>query len=96
MKIDVEGWESNVLNGGKSAFERDDAPVLILEFTDGASQSAGHSCRELYKRTEALGYTIYKYDHRGNFIVHDPIRENYPYVNLIAAKDIEAVRIRIK
>jgi FkbM family methyltransferase len=95
MKIDVEGWESNVLAGAKSVLEREDAPVLVLEFTDAASRSAGSTCRELYKRTEALGYTLYTYDHLHKVLVLDPIRDEYPYVNLIAAKNIEAVRTRI-
>jgi len=34
MKIDVEGWESRVLAGGKGVIARPDAPVLQVEFTE--------------------------------------------------------------
>ena len=47
MKIDVEGWESRVLAGGKEVFTRPDAPVLQVEFTDAAAKAAGSSCRQL-------------------------------------------------
>src|SRR3989442_993718 len=38
MKIDVEGWESAVLQGASETLSRPDAPVLQVEFTDQASQ----------------------------------------------------------
>src|SRR5262249_454080 len=55
MKIDVEGWESRVLAGGKEVFTRADAPVLQIEFTDEAANAAGSSCRDLYAMLENFG-----------------------------------------
>ena len=62
MKIDVEGWESRVLAGGKEVFARLDAPVLQVEFTDAAAKAAGSSCRSLYEFLESLGYRMFVYD----------------------------------
>ena len=95
MKIDVEGWESRVLAGGRETLSRPDAPVLQVEFTDDAALASGGSCADLYRSLEALGYRMYVPDATGTRMVHDPLRERYPYANLIAAKNIDAVNDRL-
>jgi FkbM family methyltransferase len=95
MKIDVEGWETHVLSGGLETFSSPDAPVLQIEFTDMASQSAGTSCQALYHQLEGLGYQMFLYQSQSKRIIPDPIRDRYPYCNLIAAKDPEVVNNRL-
>ena len=95
MKIDVEGWENHVLSGGTVTFSRPDAPVLQIEFTEQASLVAGSSCQVLYRQLEAFGYRMFLYDVPSGHLVPDPMRQSYPYLNLIAAKDPDAVRSRI-
>jgi FkbM family methyltransferase len=96
MKIDVEGWESRLLAGAFSSFARTDAPILQVEFTDEAASSAGSSCQELYHALERMGYRMYTYDPKNIRLVHDPMREHYPYVNLFAVKHVESVNERIR
>jgi FkbM family methyltransferase len=96
MKIDVEGWEEKVLQGGRCVFSRQDAPLLQVEFTDAASESAGTTCQNIYRLLEELGYAVFSYDRRRNRIIPDPMRDKYPYVNLIATKDPDAVVTRIR
>jgi FkbM family methyltransferase len=96
MKIDVEGWESHLLAGAFSSFSRRDAPILQVEFTDEAAFSAGSTCKELYRTLERLGYRMYTYDPKNIRLVHDPMREHYPYVNLIAVKHVENVNNRLR
>jgi FkbM family methyltransferase len=96
MKIDVEGWESRVLAGGKEMFARMDAPVLQVEFTDEAARAAGSSCGDLYKTLERLGYRMFVYDSGMRALVPESMREEYPYVNLIAAKNPDAVNARVR
>lgn len=96
MKIDVEGWETYVLSGGFETLSRMDAPVLQVEFTEKASQSADSSCQKLYHSLEKLGYQMFIYDPESKEIIHDPLRESYPYLNLIAAKQPEQVVARLK
>ncbi|RPI74447.1 MAG: FkbM family methyltransferase [Desulfobacteraceae bacterium] len=96
MKIDVEGWETRVLKGGASFFQHADAPLLQVEFTDEASIAADSSCRRLYHLLEEFGYKIFRYDHRRRDIIPDPLREHYPYVNLIATKKPEEAFARIR
>ncbi len=95
MKIDVEGWENKVLSGGIEMFKRPDAPVLQIEFTDQASQAAGTSCQALYHKLEEIGYSMYFYDEKADLVVPDPIRRNYPYVNLLAIKNVRDVNLRL-
>jgi FkbM family methyltransferase len=53
LKIDAEGFDIDVLKGGKSFLERHD-PVLIVEFWEG-----GDDIRDWLK---AAGYSLYTYD----------------------------------
>lgn len=95
MKIDVEGWETHVLGGGYEVFSRQDAPVLLVEFTEEASKSAGSSCKVLYRMLEELGYKMFIYDAKLKRLVSDPLRKTYPYINLIVTKRPEEIYIRI-
>jgi FkbM family methyltransferase len=95
MKIDVEGWEAHVLRGASETLSRPDAPVLQVEFTDRASEAVDFSCAQLYGMLEELGYQMYVYDGQRKQLTPDPLRESYPYVNLIAAKRIEEVMARL-
>jgi FkbM family methyltransferase len=95
MKIDVEGWESRVLEGGKEFFSGSDAPVLQVEFTDAAAESAGSSCHILYEGLQSFGYEMFIYDPDKGRLVHESRRAKYPYLNLIAAKDPKFVNLRI-
>jgi FkbM family methyltransferase len=95
MKIDVEGWESNVLLGGFNQFSREDAPVLQVEFTDEAAKAAGTTCRDNYRLLESLGYKLYIYERHSKTLKADPIREEYPYLNLFAVKNLAACRARL-
>jgi len=95
MKIDVEGWESRVLLGGCETLSRMDAPVLQVEFTELAARSAGSSCPNLYHMLEDLGYQMFTYDAKYRKLIADPLRAEYPYVNLIAAKRPEQVSTRL-
>lgn len=96
MKIDVEGWESRVLSGGYQVLSQTDAPVLQVEFTEQAGQSAGSSCVKLYHLLEELGYQMFVYDAKSKRLVRDPLRANYSYLNLIAAKRPEQVVPRLE
>lgn len=95
IKIDVEGWESRALSGGSEVLSRPDAPVLQVEFTEQAAQSASSSCAELYNLLAELGYQMFVYDAMSRSLIPEPLRENYRYLNLIAAKRPEQVLARL-
>jgi len=95
MKIDVEGWESQVLAGGATTLARPDAPTLLIEFTDDAALRAGTTCASLYAQLVGLGYRMFTYNPQRRCLVPDPLRASYPYVNLVAAKVPAAVEARL-
>lgn len=94
-KIDVEGWESHVIAGGPSVLKETDAPTLLVEFTEDAAKAAGSSCRELYETLTSSGYGLYTYDATANRLIPDPLRDSYPWVNLIATKSAEDTQRRL-
>jgi len=96
MKIDVEGWESYVLSGGMETLSREDAPVLLIEFTEQAAQLANSSCRELYQALENLGYQMFIYNPEDRDLTPYPLQINFPNLNLIAAKKTKIVESRLK
>ena len=95
LKIDVEGWENQVLAGAEQFLSGDDAPLLCVEFTEEAAVLAGSSCPELYRTLERLGYRMFNVSSRPDELQPFPFRETFPNVNLIATKDLEAVRARL-
>ncbi len=95
MKIDVEGWETKVLQGGRGQLSREDAPVLQVEFTDDAAKAAGSSCQENYRLIESMGYKLFTYDRATKTLKPEAIREEYPYLNLYGVKDLAAVQGRL-
>lgn len=95
MKIDVEGWESHVLQGAAEALSRDDAPVLQVEFTDAAAIACGGSCQQLYQEIKSFGFSLYRFDDRTGDLSPEPPRDQYGYVNLFAVKNESACLSRL-
>ena len=86
IKIDIEGAEINALTGAAQLLSRDDAPVIVCEFSDPAATGMGHSTRELRREIEALGFRIFRYEMQSGALVEEPPREWYDYDNLVCAK----------
>lgn len=96
MKIDVEGWEAHVIDGGARTLSREDAPILQVEFSDSAALPACSSLHKLYGALESLGYKMFIYDARNRTLIPDPPRDSYPLLNLIAAKRPDYVVARLR
>jgi FkbM family methyltransferase len=86
IKLDVEGFEINVLKGSINLLETPDAPVFMVEFTDENAINAGNCCHELYKYLLPYGYVWYTFDPVSRKLNKESIRLSYPYNNLIAVK----------
>jgi FkbM family methyltransferase len=86
MKIDVEGWETHLLAGGRDFFRPDNAPVLLVEFNSKAAQGAGSSTRQLYGALSDFGYELFTYDPETRSLAAHPYRPFNASCNLIAAK----------
>lgn len=86
MKIDVEGWELFVLNGATDVLSKDDAPELLIEFTQLNANNAGISCDTLYRKLETLGYRMYNIDSIQGILIREKLPGKYDYANLLATK----------
>lgn len=96
IKIDVEGWEIQVLQGGSKYFSKPDSAALLVEFTDQNLNNAGFTAHSLYHLIVSYGYKLYSYDIQKRYLVQEQLRTIYPYVNLIALKPVHFDRIEIK
>ena len=93
MKIDVEGWEVPLFNGGKKIFSALNAPTLMVEFTEQNAISAGHTCNELFHQLVAYGYKLFTYNMSKNELIEEKLRDNYyDYINVIAVKNPEILK----
>lgn len=95
IKMDVEGWEMEVVKGAKKLLESDDSPVFMVEFTETNLFAAGTNCYELYDTFSFYGFKWYSYNSEHNLLVEDPKKIHYPYNNLIAIKKIDFACDRI-
>jgi FkbM family methyltransferase len=96
VKLDVEGWEKFVLQGGKELITKSSSPVFMIEFTEENAFAAGYYCGEIYDVMKKYGYQWYTYDVDNNELDKEEKRLHYPYNNLIAVKNIEDCNNRIK
>ena len=93
IKIDVEGWESAVIRGGQKLLSPDEAPVLLVEFTDQNTRP-GETCQDLYELLRDLGYSLYEFGGAKKIRKHTP-KEYYDYTNLIATKKFKLMKTRL-
>ena len=61
IKIDVEGFEFNVLNGAKESIKKY-KPILFIEIDDNLLQRQGITVKELIEFISTFGYFIVKAD----------------------------------
>jgi FkbM family methyltransferase len=87
IKIDVEGWESMVISGAENLLTKNDAPMLMVEFTEQNAINAGSSTKILYNKIVQFGYRLYRYDYKNIMLIHESYNGPYPYDNLIALKN---------
>jgi hypothetical protein len=64
VKIDVEGYELQVLEGSQSVLKRH-RPVIVLEVIASHLRRHSASYPEIYRRLRVLGYVVYDLTPRG-------------------------------
>ena len=94
-KMDVEGFETTVLEGARDAMKKGGVSVWLFELNDVALREHGSSGEKLIEAFTAHGYSICYWDQdsrrigrRGDERDHD--RENY-----LACRDVEIIERRI-
>ncbi|MCF0073416.1 FkbM family methyltransferase [Dyadobacter sp. CY261] len=92
LKIDVEGFEANVINGAPNILNRSELKVIIME-TNGLSDQYEFGQNYLHDKLLGLGFLPYSYD---------PFQRNLQKLtntnpqNTIYLRDIDFVRNRIQ
>jgi FkbM family methyltransferase len=94
IKIDVEGYEKHVLEGGINTLKKEDIKVLILELNQ-SGEKFGVSDEEIYAKVISLGFQPYSYDVSDRKLIK---LQNYnkQQFNTIFIRDEEFVRDRLK
>jgi FkbM family methyltransferase len=96
VKIDVEGWENQVLAGAEKFLSAANAPALCVEFTEEAAQLAGSSCAALYQTLVRLGFQMFTVGDTLETVIPFALCDPFPNVNLLALKDPAAARARFR
>ena len=96
IKIDVEGWENQVLAGAEKLLSAASAPALCVEFTEEAAQLAGSSCAALYQTLVRLGFQMFTVGDTPASVIPFALCDPFPNVNLLALKDPAAARARFR
>ncbi|SDF04580.1 methyltransferase, FkbM family [Dyadobacter soli] len=92
IKIDVEGFEANVINGAPDTLANPELKVIIME-TNGLSDQYEFGQNYLHNKLLSLGFTPHSYD---------PFKRNLQKLettgasNTIYLRDLEFVQQRIK
>ena len=94
VKIDVEGWEANVLKGAERLLSHPKAPVLQMEFSEAACRNNGTSCDLLATQVTKFGFDLYVYDAADNRLTRIHGRNDCIDKNLLAIKNPDWVALR--
>ena len=92
IKIDVEGFEKNVIKGGLATLEKDSLHSVIMEL-NGLAERAGLSEEAILDKMNQLGFRRYEYD---PFLRKLKAKSNIKGGNTIFCRDSEKARERIK
>jgi len=91
VKIDVEGFETEVLNGMSSSLSNDNLKAIIIEL-NGAGKRYGYNDDDIHKKLLSHKFSAFKYE---PFIRKLEKIEGYGTHNTIYIKDVEFAKGRI-
>jgi FkbM family methyltransferase len=94
-KLDVEGWELQVLNGAEQSIRAGKFPLWMIEFTEENAVASGSTTQKLRAALEAFGYTVCYFDATHFQLVPEPYHNTYLYKNLFAVADLEQANKRL-
>jgi FkbM family methyltransferase len=90
IKVDVQGWELNVLRGMERTLKAAN-PVIFLEFWPEGLMRAGSQPEEIYSLVRDLGFSLYSCDKweeldRPGFVAMSARVSGAKFVNLLASR----------
>jgi len=92
LKIDVEGFETEVINGAMATLARPELKAIIMEIK-GTGARYGYDEQQLHDRLVSFGFSPYRYD---GFVRQLTPLDNYKGDhNTIYLREPETIRARI-
>jgi FkbM family methyltransferase len=85
IKIDVQGYEKFILEGGKKTIE-ENRPILIVEFEEFQLNKFDYSCKDLFDMIRDMDYEIYylEYEYPSDHVcVHKDMIKDFELNNKI-------------
>lgn len=92
IKIDVEGFETEVIEGGKNIFSSPKQKAIIIEL-NGSGERYGYDERKIHQKLEKWGYEPYSYNPLKRELTKIDTFGNH---NTIYCKDIDFIKKRLK
>ena len=92
LKIDVEGFETEVLNGANNTLAQNSLKAIIIEL-NGSGQRYGYDETEIHKKLLSFGFKPFNYSPQSRQL---KIIEKFGTHNTIYIRDKEFVENRIK
>ena len=94
FKIDVEGFEYNVIEGGKNILSSQNTIAMIIEL-NGSGDEFGHSNQDIHNKIISLNFTPIAYEPLSRTIqILDSYNKNGG--NTIYVKDVDLIKERCK
>jgi FkbM family methyltransferase len=93
LKIDVEGYEKDVVDGGWETFRHPSVKAVIMELLNGSGTRYGYDDWKLHERMLDMGFRLHRYDPFTR-----ELRETDEIIggNNLYVRDAEFVRERLK
>ena len=96
LKLDVEGWERRVVAGGRHVLAGNDAPHLLVEFSETRAESSGTTTSSLAEDLSELGFELFYYDSGRGRLEHEPRGATYERMkNVVASKRVDELKARL-
>ena len=94
IKIDVKGYEAQILRGGKNIFQNNYLSAVILEL-NGSGKKYGYDDEKLHEEMLSMGLSTYHYDPFQRQLIE--LNNKYSKTgNTLYIRDVEKVKKRLK
>lgn len=92
LKIDVEGFETEVINGASATLQQNNLKAIIIEL-NGLGKRYGYDEKKIHNKLIGLGFSSYLYTPSDRLLT---IVENFGTHNTIYIRDLDFVKDRLK
>jgi FkbM family methyltransferase len=94
MKIDVEGFETEVLNGASQTMQQSSLLAVVMEL-NGSGHRYGYDEEKIHQRMARWGFTVARYDPLQRMITPLDTRSSSEG-NTLYVRDLEGLRDRVR